>query len=165
MAAPYTIGPFYPLIPLSDVRVSAARSSVEQLKRTQSNRLSVLPKESVSPCKACSGNTSKVPRDAARSSRFVARQALRSAPGNLMTDQQPPSGILQLLSGIEYFLFSEERVLEHEPGFDRAACLVGVGPADSESNIRAHDEIRKVNDRNVSSNEEGILYPGRGHGE
>ena len=55
--------------------------------------------------------------------------------------------------------------LEHEAGFDDAPCLVGVGPADSETNRRAGDEVSEVNDRDVSSKEEGILDPGRGHSE
>jgi hypothetical protein len=162
MAAPYTIGPFYPLIPLSDVR-GFRGPGVERLKRTHSTGHPC--SEGIrSPCKACSGNTSKVPRDIARSSRFVARQALRSAPGNLMTAQSRQAGFLNC-SPERISVFSEEHVLEHEPGFDRAACLVGVGSADAKSNIRAHDEVREVNDRNISSNEEGVLYEGRGHGE
>ena len=57
-------------------------------------------------------------------------------------------------------------ILEHEAGFNRAASLVGVAAADSECEFRgARDEVGKVNDRDVSSKEEGILHPGRGHGE
>ena len=37
--------------------------------------------------------------------------------------------------------------------------------ADSESNIRASDEVSKVNDRDVTAKEEGVLDPSRGHGE
>jgi hypothetical protein len=64
---------------------------------------------------------------------------------------------------INFPLFRRDLILEHKPGFNRAASLVGVCAGGPESGTRR--QISNVDEREVSSKEEGILDPSGCHGE
>ena|SRR6266699_2338781 len=82
LAASSTIGPIYPVFPLSDARVSAALAE----QATQSvppkghagDQILLSPRETVLVNKSYSWNANKLPRGGAPNARFTTRQSLRS---------------------------------------------------------------------------------------
>jgi hypothetical protein len=67
-------------------------------------------------------------------------------------------------SRINLRLFRRDLILEHKPGFNRAASLVGVGTTVDPESGTWH-QIGDMDVREVSTKEEGILDPGGCHGE
>ena len=82
LAASSTIGPFRPVFPLSDARVSAAQAEQASPpvppKGHTGNQILLSPGETVHLNKSYSWNASKLPRDVAPNAHFTARQSLRS---------------------------------------------------------------------------------------
>ena len=80
LAAPSTIGPFRPVFPLSETRVSAAQAEQASPpvppKGHEGNQILLSPGETVHVIKSCSWNATKLPRGGAPSARFTARQSM-----------------------------------------------------------------------------------------
>ncbi len=98
LAASSTIGPFRPVFPLSETRVSAAQAEQASPpvppKGHEGIQILLSPGETVHVIKSYSWNATKLPRGGAPSARFTARQSM-SDPWRHRDDLQPPSWNLQ----------------------------------------------------------------------
>ena len=99
-----------------------------------------------------SWNATKVPRGGAPGARFTARQSLKSLQRHRNHSSQP--GISDVLSGITYFFSGESS--EQKAGLNYAARLVNFKSGGAK-NREGRSGVSSVNDREVASNEKGIL--------
>jgi hypothetical protein len=164
MAAPYTIGPFYPVIPLSEARGSAAQSehaSPPVLLKDHAGSQTVVSSRGTIPVNnAYPWNTTKLSRGEARNTRFAARQS-RIAPGGVTIRGQQA----EISESLQKDFRPSGRISEHESGLNYATRLIQVQTRGAKSESRRGVEVGDVNDGEIAPKEKGILHKRRGHSE
>jgi hypothetical protein len=164
MAAPYTIGPFYPVIPLSDARGSAARaeraSSPVLPKAHAGNQMVVSSRGTIPVNNAYSWNTTKLPCGEALNTRLAARQSRRAPVGVTIHGQQA-----EISEFLQRDFRPSGRISEQESGLNYATRLIQVQTRGAKRKSRRGVEVGDVNDGEVATKEKGILHKRRSHSE